>query len=157
MGRVSTAALRNAVQRKAAAEKVGKKTWTITVPRPLPSFNIWDGWSYHEQTRQKNEIWWPLVQKACHGLKFKKIPTPCTLRITVYRKLPGRGDVLNLGTPADKLVVDALTRPKGPKWRGVSLLLDDNYDNLRAVTLTMRTSKREDECTVLEFKKVVGA
>jgi len=124
--------------------------WTIEIPKALPSFNMYETLHYRVKKKLKDE-WYLLVMEACHGLSFKKIPTPCTLRATVYHKLLRQRDLLNMGTPLDKLIVDGLTRPKGNKTRGLGFLPDDDWKHISEVTL--RLAKGEQDATVLVFRR----
>ena len=125
--------------------------WTIEIPKALPSYNTYEGMHYRTKTRLKEE-WYLLVMEAVHGLSFRKIPTPVTLRATVYHKLQRRRDILNVGTTLDKLVVDALTAPSKSQPRGLGVLPDDDSGSIKRVTLLLEPG--EADATVLVFRRV---
>ena len=127
--------------------------WTIEIAKALPSYNTYEKMHYRTKKRLK-DLWYTLVMEAVHGLTFKKIPTPVTLRGTVYHKLQRRRDILNMGTTLDKLVVDALTKPSESQPRGLGLLPDDDYKSIREVTLSLK--KGEADATILVFRRYHG-
>lgn len=53
-------------------------------------------------------------------------PTRAILHPTIYRKDHHETDPQNYVFPLDKLIIDKLTEPKGNKWRGFGLLVDDS-------------------------------
>ena len=127
--------------------------WTIEIAKALPSYNTYE--KMHKWAKKKlKDDWYLIVMEAVHGLTFKKIPTPCTLRVTVYHKLQRQRDILNVGTTADKLVLDALTRPKPPKTRGLGILPDDDSRSIKEVTLSLK--KGEADATILVFRRYHG-
>ena len=130
-----------------------RQQWTIEIPEALPSYNTYE--KMHKWAKKKlKDDWYLLVMEVVHGLSFKKIPTPVTLRATVYHKLQRQRDILNVGTTLDKLVVDALTKPKPPKTRGLGVLHDDDSGSIKKVTLLLE--KGEADATVLVFRRYRG-
>lgn len=124
--------------------------YTIEIPKALPSYNTYESLHYRKKKILK-DLWYVLVMEACNGLTYTKIPTPCTLRATVYHKLLRRRDCANMGTPLDKLILDALSKPDKSKTRGLGFIPDDDYKHIAEVTLAL--AKGEHDATVLVFRR----
>lgn len=129
-----------------------------------PTLGEWNRLGRWGQSRLKKDIY-PLIERDVRASGIEKVPWPAIVYAHIYRKAGQRWDAkrkrfvsyhrksdpANLHTLLNKCIIDALTEPRGRKWRGLRLIPDDSERYL-TVMEPKEHLRADEDATVLIFR-----
>lgn len=121
----------------------------IILPIAIPSYWKWRSWHWSKQRSLQKSV--QLILDVWHSQNcIEPFRQPVLISCTVFRKRLG-GDEHNLTTPFDKLVLDALTAPRGNKRRGMGIIVDDSPEYMKLLPPTLHKAVDGQERTIVNF------
>jgi len=125
----------------------------LEIPWAPPSVNIWMNMNRWKRSDMKDIAYLAVVcAVAGAGVQGQEVPTPCDIHVTIQKSGHARQyDAQNYVTTVDKLFLDALTRARGRKRRGLGILPDDSIEYIRLFLPTVEWGHAKNR-TILSFR-----